>query len=115
MSNLPLFIGLAAGVLAAAYASFLVMRINKLPAGNEKMQEIAGAIQEGAMAYLGRQYRTVGIVAAVLAVALAIPGLLRGSRLRPVDLGRLPAWRRCLCRRRIHRHGHLGSSQRAYR
>jgi K(+)-stimulated pyrophosphate-energized sodium pump len=74
MSNLPLFIGLAAGVLAAAYASFLVMRINKLPAGNEKMQEIAGAIQDGAMAYLGRQYRTVGIVAAVLAVALAVPG-----------------------------------------
>ena len=74
MPNLPLFIGLAAGVLAAAYAGFLVMRINKLPAGNEKMQEIAGAIQEGAMAYLGRQYRSVGVVAAILAVALAIPG-----------------------------------------
>jgi len=74
MSNLPLFIGVAAGVLAAAYAGFLVMRINKLPAGNEKMQEIAGAIQDGAMAYLGRQYRTVGIVAAILAVAIAVPG-----------------------------------------
>ncbi|MEI7814757.1 MAG: sodium-translocating pyrophosphatase [Coriobacteriia bacterium] len=74
MPNLPLFIGLAAGVLAAAYAGFLVMRINKLPAGNEKMQEIAGAIQDGAMAYLGRQYRSVGVVAAVLAIAIAIPG-----------------------------------------
>ncbi|HEY5540016.1 MAG TPA: sodium-translocating pyrophosphatase [Coriobacteriia bacterium] len=73
MPNLPLFLGLAAGVLAAAYAGFLVMRINKLPAGNEKMQEIASAIQEGAMAYLGRQYRTVGVVAVILAVAIAIP------------------------------------------
>jgi len=74
MSNLPLFIGVAAGVVAAVYAGFLVMRINKLPAGNEKMQEIAGAIQDGAMAYLGRQYRTVGVVAAILAIAIAVPG-----------------------------------------
>ena len=74
MPNLPLFIGVAAGLIAAVYAGFLVMRINKLPAGNDKMQEIAGAIQDGAMAYLGRQYRTVGVVAAILAVAIAIPG-----------------------------------------
>ncbi len=76
MSNLPLYIGVVAGLLAAAYAGFLVMRINKLPAGNEKMQEIAAAIQEGAMAYLGRQYRTIGIVAILLAIAIAIPGLV---------------------------------------
>ena len=74
MPNLPLYLGLVAGVLAAAYAAILVQRINKLPAGNDKMQEIAGAIQEGAMAYLGRQYRTVGVVAVVLAIAIAIPG-----------------------------------------
>jgi len=74
MPNLPLFLGLAAGVLAAVFAAILVQRINKLPAGNEKMQEIATAIQEGAMAYLGRQYRTVAIVAVVLAIAIAVPG-----------------------------------------
>ena len=74
MPNLPLYLGVLAGLLAAAYAGFLVLRINKLPAGNEKMQEIAGAIQEGAMAYLGRQYRTVAIVAVVLAIAIAVPG-----------------------------------------
>ena len=74
MSNLPLFLGLAAGVIAAAWAGILVQRINKLPAGNDKMQEIAGAIHDGAMAYLGRQYRTVGIVAVVLAIAIAVPG-----------------------------------------
>ncbi|NTW28787.1 MAG: sodium-translocating pyrophosphatase [Coriobacteriia bacterium] len=70
MPQLPLFLGLAAGVLAAVYAYFLIVRINKLPAGNAKMQEIAAAIQEGAMAYLGRQYRTVAIVAAIIAVLI---------------------------------------------
>ena len=79
MSNLPLYLGLGAGVLAAAFAAFLVQRINKLPAGNEKMQEIAGAIQDGAMAYLRRQYRTVALVAIVLAVAIAIPGYIGGG------------------------------------
>ena len=74
MPTLPLYLGILAGVVAAAYAGFLIMRINKLPAGNEKMQEIAGAIQEGAMAYMGRQYRVVAIVAVVIAIALAIPG-----------------------------------------
>jgi K(+)-stimulated pyrophosphate-energized sodium pump len=74
MSNLPLYLGLAAGVLAAAFAGFLVQRIDKLHAGNAKMQEIAAAIQEGAMAYLSRQYRTVAIVAIILAIAIAVPG-----------------------------------------
>jgi hypothetical protein len=36
MSNLPLYLGLAAGILAAAFAGFLVQRIDKLPAGNAR-------------------------------------------------------------------------------
>lgn len=76
MSELPLILGLVAGVVAAIYAGALITRINKLPAGNEKMQSIASAIQEGAMAYLSRQYRTVAIVAVIVAVILLIPGFL---------------------------------------
>ncbi len=74
MLEAPLYIGLLAGVVAVVYAAILIGKVNKLPAGNEKMQEIAGAIQEGAMAYMKRQYRTVAIVAIVVAIILLIPG-----------------------------------------
>ncbi len=76
MQQLPLILGLVAGIVAAAYAGLLIVRINKLPAGNEKMQSIAAAIQEGAMAYLGRQYRTVAIVGVIVALVLLVPGFL---------------------------------------
>jgi K(+)-stimulated pyrophosphate-energized sodium pump len=60
-------IAAAAGI---AYGLYLAMWVFKLNAGNAKMQEIAKAIQEGAAAYMNRQYRTVGMVAAVLFVLL---------------------------------------------
>ena len=75
MDTLPLILGLGAGIVAAIFACILIAGINKLPAGNETMQNIAGAIQEGAMAYLKRQYRSVAIVAIIVAVILLIPGL----------------------------------------
>lgn len=74
MTVMPLILGLVAGVLAACYAGVLITKIKALPAGNEKMQSIANAIKEGAMAYLGRQYRTVAIVGVVIAIVLIIPG-----------------------------------------
>ena len=76
MLELPLIAGLIAGVIAVIYAGFLITRVIKLPAGDETMQGISAAIQEGAMAYMKRQYRTVGIVAVVIAIVLLIPGFL---------------------------------------
>ena len=61
---------LLAAVTGIAYGLYLAMWVFKLDAGNSKMQEIAKAIQEGAGAYMNRQYKTVGIVAAALFVVL---------------------------------------------
>jgi len=57
---------LIAAVTGIAYGLYLAMWVFKLDAGNQKMQDIAKAIQEGASAYLNRQYKTVAVVAAVL-------------------------------------------------
>jgi K(+)-stimulated pyrophosphate-energized sodium pump len=65
---------LVAAIAGIAYGLYLAMWVFKLNAGNAKMQEIAKAIQEGASAYLNRQYRTVGVVAAVLFVVLWLAG-----------------------------------------
>lgn len=73
-TSIPLILGLLAGILAAIYAAVLITRINGLPAGNEKMQSIASAIQEGAMAYLSRQYKTVAVAAIIIAIILLVPG-----------------------------------------
>ncbi|MBB1076557.1 sodium-translocating pyrophosphatase [Rhodoferax sp. 4810] len=55
---------------ALGYGIWSVQWILKLSAGTERMQEIAAAVQEGAQAYLNRQYMTIGLVGAVLAVVL---------------------------------------------
>ncbi len=58
------------GLAAIAVAIGLIAKINKEPAGDKKMQEIAQAIQVGAKAYLNRQYKTVAIVAVIVAVLI---------------------------------------------
>lgn len=57
------------------YGFYLAFWVFKLDAGNQEMQRIAQAIQEGASAYLNRQYRTVGLVAAVLFAILWLAGI----------------------------------------
>ncbi|MGB4333933.1 MAG: sodium-translocating pyrophosphatase [Chromatiaceae bacterium] len=61
---------LLCGFLALAYGVWSVKWILALPDGNDRMREIAAAVQEGAQAYLNRQYATIGLVGAVLAVIL---------------------------------------------
>ena len=69
MNEYLIFSLLAAG-LALLYGMVTIKWIMALPTGNDRMRAIAAAVQEGAQAYLNRQYTTIGIVGAVLLVAI---------------------------------------------
>ncbi len=73
MDNVLLLV-LGAGVLALLYGAWTIRSVLSLSAGNARMQEIAHAIQEGAGAYLNRQYMTIAMVGVVIFV-LALVGL----------------------------------------
>ncbi|MFN4282652.1 MAG: sodium-translocating pyrophosphatase [Alphaproteobacteria bacterium] len=62
---------LACGVLAVLYGIFASRSVLAAPTGNDRMREIAAAVQEGAAAYLNRQYRAIGVVGVVIAALLA--------------------------------------------
>ena len=70
--NTVLILAFAGALAAILYGVVLIVYIMRQSAGTERMQSIAQAIQEGASAYLNRQYTTIGIIGVIVAILLAI-------------------------------------------
>ena len=70
ISTLNIIIG--AGLLAILYGYIVGKQILSASPGNAKMQDIAAAIQEGARAYLNRQYKTIAIVGLIILIVIKI-------------------------------------------
>jgi len=78
---MTLYYIIAAGILAVIYGIWARSSLMKASTGNERMNEIAGAIQEGAKAYLNKQYKSIAIVGVFVVIAL---GILFQNAIAPV-------------------------------
>ncbi len=67
--NIVLF-GVAGGLAAVLFAVALILLVLRVPTGNDRMREIAAAIQEGASAYLNRQYTVIAIIGVIIAIVI---------------------------------------------
>ena len=99
-----LWFAVACGLVALAYGLYATRSVLSASAGTERMQEIAGAVQEGARAYLNRQYLTISLVGA---------GTVRHSdrAARPSGGHRLPDRCGSFRRGRLHRHACLRAGE----
>jgi len=70
--SLAFLLVIGAGFLAVLYGVITTQQVMSMSTGNDRMREIAGAIQEGATAYLNKQYTTIAIVGAVVFVVLLL-------------------------------------------
>ena len=93
--SIELIFALACGILALVYGVVSVKWILAKPAGSARMQEIASAIQEGAKAYLNRQYMTIGmagiVLFAVVGIFLDLSLIHISEPTRPFTLSRMPS------------------------
>ena len=67
-----LVFALVCAIAALVYGGLSITWIMQKPAGNERMQEIAAAVQQGAQAYLNRQYATIAVVGVILLVIIGV-------------------------------------------
>lgn len=71
-TNLIFYSAIIIGIIALVFAYIKYLSITKVAPGNDRMKEISGYIEEGAMAFLVREYKSLGIFVVVLAIILAV-------------------------------------------
>ncbi len=78
------FLAAGAGILALIFAFVMVKRVLRVAPGTEKMIEIMKAIQEGAMAFLMRQYKVLAIFVLLLAAVISLGGIISNNSMNPL-------------------------------